>query len=99
MVLFVSNSLTLNSRLGFDFSRVQTQEKYKMHATTEICSNHTNHHSTFLGQVWDRMTHKLATQSNEIYMREELLRKEKEFQLHRMARRTADLHRMVMKIV
>ena len=70
-----------------------------MHATTEVCSIHTNHHSTFLGQIWDRMTHKLAVKDNEISTREELIRKEKEFQLEKMANRTADIHRLVMKVV
>jgi hypothetical protein len=70
-----------------------------MHATTEICSIHTNHHSTFLGQVWDKVTHKLAVQDNEMSTREELIQKEKEFQLLRMSRRNADIQRMVMRVI
>ncbi len=70
-----------------------------MHATTEICSVHHSHHTTLLGQLWDRVTHRLAVKQNEISTQEELIRTEKEFQIQRLARRNSDIQRMIMRLV
>ncbi|MHA2502420.1 MAG: hypothetical protein ACXAE3_06115 [Candidatus Kariarchaeaceae archaeon] len=69
-----------------------------MHTTAEVCSNHHNHHSTLLGQLWDTVSHRLAVLENQYAFKEELLRREKEFQLRKMSQRSADIQRMLLKI-